>query len=234
LDAPFDGDPGWRSTRTLADGTELTLRPIVASDKDEMRRAFLAASPRTRYFRFLGLAREPNDAMLRYLCEVDQRDHVAIVATMASHDLKSEEGVGVARFVRLAGEPEIAEAALTVRDDMQRRGIGKILMQALAASARAHGIRTIRAEVLADNAAMRAILEHAGARHVESDESGGTVAYDIDLAPEHHTTFAHILRGAAETMAIALRRLLPPSGAFAAAEREHESGDTDEKAGASS
>jgi RimJ/RimL family protein N-acetyltransferase len=223
LELAFDGDPAWRQVHVLDDGTELTLRPIVASDKEEMRRAFIAASPRTRYFRFLGLSREPSDAMLSYLCDVDQRDHVAIVATIPSLDLKTEEGVGVARFVRLEAEPDVAEAALTVRDDMQRRGIGKILMRTLESSARAHGIRVIRAEVLANNEPMRAILESAGARPAASDDGRDeTVAYDIDLAPEREKTFAEILRAAAETAAIALRRIIPPSGTFAAGARHRE------------
>lgn len=219
MEAAFDGDPTWRETHVLADGTEITLRPIVSADKDELRRAYQEASPRTRYFRFLGASPEPNDALFSYFCDVDQEDHVAFVATKASLDLKTEEGVAIARFVRLKGEPHVAEAALAVRDDMQRRGIGKILMRALEASARAHGIRVIRAEVLAENSGMRAILERAGARALPADDDAHTVAYDIELSPERHATLVEILRAAAETAAIAVKKL---SGTFATNARERE------------
>ena len=199
MEAAFDGDPTWRETHVLADGTEITLRPIVSGDKDELRRAYQEASPRTRYFRFLGASPEPSDALFAYFCDVDQKDHVAFVATKASLDLKTEEGVGIARFVRLKDEPHVAEAALAVRDDMQRRGIGKILMQALERSARAHGIRIIRAEVLAENSGMRAILDRAGAHALPFEAGSHTASYDIELSHERHKTLLDILRAAAET-----------------------------------
>lgn len=228
MGAAFDGDPEWRKTETLEDGTVVTLRPIFPSDKDELKRAFLESSGRTRYFRFMGYASEPTDAMLSYLCDVDQKNHVAIVATIASNDLKTEEGVGVARFVRLRDEPEVAEAAVTVRDDMQGRGIGKVLMRALQASAIAHGIRTIRAEVLADNDAMRALLREAGARVVAEDPDSGTIAYDVDLPADPDKTLLEILRTAAQTMGLRLRRLFP-SGTFATDAGEREGGEGGER-----
>jgi hypothetical protein len=49
--------------------------------------------------------------MLRYLTEVDHRDHEAIVAL----DDASGEGVGVVRYVR-SGTPDGAEVAVTVTD----------------------------------------------------------------------------------------------------------------------
>jgi RimJ/RimL family protein N-acetyltransferase len=172
---------GWRVTRTLRDGTTVTLRPIVPEDADEIRRAWAALSPRSRYLRFMTLASEPSAEALHYLTHVDQIDHVAIGALVASPDLKSERGVGVARFVRLAGT-DIAEAAITVADDMQRKGLGTILAYELERAARARGIRTIRAEVHEENEVVRASLERSGAKRLPSS-GGGAIAYDLDLEP---------------------------------------------------
>jgi hypothetical protein len=58
--------------------------------------------------------------MLRYLTDVDHRDHKAIVAI----DEQTGAGVGLARYVRCPGRPEVAEVALTVTDDWQRTGVG--------------------------------------------------------------------------------------------------------------
>jgi RimJ/RimL family protein N-acetyltransferase len=107
---------------------------------------------------------------------------------------------------------DVAEAAITVADDMQRRGVGKALAYELARAAVSRGIRVMRAEVLDGNAAMRAILEHAGARRVgvDGDEhaTDGMISYDIELAPAHVSApFVDILRGAAQTMAMTMRRL---------------------------
>ena len=115
-DVPFDGDPGWRVTRALTDGSVVTIRPIAEDDKEGLRAALRETSPQTRYLRFFGLIGEPSEETLTYLTRVDQKNHVALVATMVTPDLKVERGIGVARYIRLEAEPETAEAAVTVID----------------------------------------------------------------------------------------------------------------------
>jgi RimJ/RimL family protein N-acetyltransferase len=208
---PFTGDPGWRVTRTLRDGTStITIRPIQPEDRDELRREFERTSAETRYLRFLGVVGELSEAMLTYLTCVDQHDHIALVATMTSPDLKSERGVGVGRVIRLKHAADVAEAAITVVDDMHKLGIGSALAFEMARAARASGIHVIRADVLEGNAAMRGILEHAGARRVDIGDQAGTLSYDIAIeqAP-HGSRIVDVLRGAAQTMAMSIRKLGP-------------------------
>ena len=210
---PFKGDRGWKVVRRLHDGTPITIRPIMPEDRDELRREFEHTSPQTRYLRFLGIVGELSDEMLTYLCNVDQKNHIALVATITSPDLKSERGMGVARVIRLHGTHDVAEAAITVADDMQRRGVGSLLAYEIGRAARERGIRTIRADVLEGNSAMRAILEGVGARRVDKGDTLGTMSYDIEIPTEHtHLTsrLADVLRGAATTMAISLRKLALP------------------------
>ncbi len=207
----FDGDPSWRVTRVLRDGTTVTVRPVVPEDREELQRGLLALSPRSRYLRFMHVETLPTDELLTYLTSVDQQDHVAIGATVESPDLKTERGVGIARFVRLDGSPDTAEAAITVVDDMQRRGVGPVLLVELLRAAKARGIRTIRAEVLADNDTMRMILERAGAKKVVAESGEGTIAYDLAIggepaAEKEEPSLFEVLRGAAETMALRFRR----------------------------
>jgi GNAT superfamily N-acetyltransferase len=209
LDEPFDGSDAWKVVRTLRDGTEITIRCITPGDREELRRAFQQTSAQTRYLRFLGVVGELSDSMLTYLTCVDQKDHIALVATMASPDLKTERGVGVARVIRLAGTDDIGEAAITVTDDMQRRGVGSALAHEIERAARIRGIRHIRAEVLEGNAAMRAILENAGAKRVDSGASAGTLSYDIAIEPPPPPAarLAEILRSVARM----IRELKPSS-----------------------
>ncbi|MDB5220009.1 MAG: acetyltransferase, family [Myxococcaceae bacterium] len=207
----FTGDPAWKVVRTLRDGSSITIRAIQPEDRDELRREFAKTSPETRYLRFLGVVGELTDEMLTYLTCVDQRDHIALVATMTSPDLKSERGVGVGRVIRLKDAPDVAEAAITVVDDMHKLGIGSALAFEMARAAKARGIRTIRAEVLEGNAAMRGILENAGARRVDTGDQPGTLSYDIAIEQgPPASSIVDVLRGAAQTMAMSIRKLVPP------------------------
>jgi GNAT superfamily N-acetyltransferase len=204
----------FREEHTLADGTHIVLRHVRPSDASELRRAFDRLSPASRYRRFFGGLSQLTDATLRYLTDVDGLDHVAIVAATESPDLKQDVGLGVARFVRLPGEPTVAEAAVTVVDDAQRRGLGRLLATILAEAARERGVHTFRAEVLADNGPMSAILEEIGARPLSTDS--GVVTWDVDLGAVSGLAQGgpvdRFLRAAASSMAVLLRRLGPPAG----------------------
>jgi GNAT superfamily N-acetyltransferase len=188
----------------LADGARITIRSIRADDRAELQRAFGRLSAESRHRRFFGGPQTLSDERARYLTEVDGRNHVALVATMESHDLKEEIGLGVARFVRSPEQPEVAEAAITVADEAQNRGIGKRLLAELAAAAREQGIHTFRAEVLAENAPMRRILEQAGAAVAEDQPRGETVLLEVPLGPapaDEESASAHPLRRLLRAMA---------------------------------
>jgi ribosomal protein S18 acetylase RimI-like enzyme len=200
------GSKGFREEHVLDGGQLIVLRYIQPADASELRRAFLALSPETRYRRFFGAVTDLDDVALRYLTSVDGQNHVAIVATTDSLDLKTERGIGVARFVRSASVPHIAEAAVTVVDDMQRRGIGTHLTTALARAARERGIDDFRCEVLESNTVVVRALAEAGATVVE--QGGGVVVLNVPLSGGG--VVGRALRIAAEHVNAFLRGLLPP------------------------
>jgi GNAT superfamily N-acetyltransferase len=173
--------PDFSEEHTLSDGTRVRLRYIRPEDADELRRGFERLSPQSRYRRFLGGVGHLSDEHIRYLTEVDGQDHVAIVAARSRRD-GSEEGLGVARFIRVAGEPTVAEAAITVVDDVQHKGIGLLLAMALAAAARDRGIAHFRGEVLENNEAVRKLLREVGA--VLGSAQDNRVVFDIALDRE--------------------------------------------------
>jgi GNAT superfamily N-acetyltransferase len=164
---------------TLRDGTPVLVRPIRPDDKELIRQGFDRLSPASRYRRFLSPIDELSDAELRYLTEIDFVDHFAWAALRAD---RPDEGLGVARYIRLKEEPEVAEAAVTVIDEYQGKGLGTLLLALLAAAAVAAGIRTFRAYVLEGNVPMRELLETLGAR-TEFD-SPGVVRFDVPLDPD--------------------------------------------------
>ncbi|MDB4946592.1 MAG: acetyltransferase, family [Labilithrix sp.] len=198
--------------RTLRDGTAITIRPLAPDDREAFRQAWHETSASTRYLRFFGAMTELSEDTLDYLTNVDQDRHIALVATTTSPDLKTERGIGVARLIRSAADPTVAEAAITVADDAQRKGVGVALARELTRAARARGVHTIRAEVLAENTAMRTILEQAGAKLAPHRTSPTTLLYDLAITqrPMPEARLVELLRGAAETMAMTIRKLVPP------------------------
>lgn len=176
---PMKFDRDYREEQTLADGMKVTLRLIRLDDGPTLRESFASLSPLSRYRRFFGGVTELTDYMVRYLTDIDGQKHVAIVATTDSLDLKTEVGVGVARFIRLEAEPDVAEAAITVVDRAQGKGIGRLLLRVLAEAARERSIRAIRAEVLTTNTPMLRLLDEIGA--VVRSNDGTTLVFDVPV-----------------------------------------------------
>lgn len=133
------------TTRTLRDGTVITLREVRSDDKDAIAAGFAKLSPESRYRRFFASRDRLSAADLRYLTEVDHRDHEAVIAT----DPEGEP-VGVARYVR-GDDPETAEVAVAVADDRQGQGAGTALLERLTERAAENGVRRFVALVLQEN-----------------------------------------------------------------------------------
>jgi RimJ/RimL family protein N-acetyltransferase len=142
----------------LADGALVRVRHLRPSDERVLRAAFRRLSARSRYQRFLGPVSELSDALWRYLCDVDGRDHVAFVAFHAgeSHPL------GVGRFVRQSTSPSVAEVAITVADAWQGRGLGSLLIALLVETARSAEVDTFVAYALPNNVGIRRLLARHG------------------------------------------------------------------------
>jgi GNAT superfamily N-acetyltransferase len=133
----------------LPDGAPILVRPIRPDDKRMLEDGLRHLSDESVRRRFLTLKRRFSRAELRYLTEVDGRDHVALVAEYPGEPVRRL--IAVARFVRLHDEPDTAEAAIVVADDWQRRGLGTMLAERLAEEARRKGIARFTATMASDN-----------------------------------------------------------------------------------
>ncbi len=157
----------------LRDGASVRIRPIGADDKAHVLQAFERLGEESRYRRFLAYKKELSVAELVSLTEVDHHDHEALGAV----DPETGDGIGIARYVRDPDRPVAAEAAVTVIDDWQGRGVGGALLQRLAERARQEGIRELTATLLSDNRAMLALFQRLGVLRVAR---GGPVQ-EIDV-----------------------------------------------------
>lgn len=165
---------------TLPDGTEITIRPIGPEDRAALAEGFEKLSPESRYRRFFSPVSTLGDRELDYLTQVDHHDHEALVAV----ETESGEGVAVARFVRL--RDDLAEPAIAVADDWQRRGVAGVLLDALARRAREEGIQQFIAPILAENAGAIKAFHRLGA--TTASYSGPEVELTIDLGEPAEAT----------------------------------------------
>ncbi len=165
---------------TLRDGTPVLIRPLQASDREALVEGFKQLSARSRYLRFHTYVDHLTEAQIDYLMDVDGKDHVAWAAVRP--DLPGQPGMGVARYIRLKDQPAIAEAAVTVLDEYQGKGLGTLLLAHLERSARENGIKVFRNYVLQDNDQMLAIFADLGA--VPVPDAPGVYRIDMPIPPE--------------------------------------------------
>jgi RimJ/RimL family protein N-acetyltransferase len=133
-------------TIELRDGSRIVVRPIRPDDKDAIADGFERLSPQSRYRRFFAPLQKLSSRDLRYLTEVDHRDHEALIA----FDRPTGMPVGAARYVR-SDDPLEAEVAVTVVDDWQGRGAATALLDALVERARDEDVARFTALVLSEN-----------------------------------------------------------------------------------
>ncbi len=162
----------------LRDGSKVHLRPIVPEDEPLLHEAVAAMSERTVYFRFFSPIKRMSDALAHRLAVVDYNDRFALVAT-THKPAATERIVGVARYDR-AANTDMAEVAVAVIDEFQRRGLGSVLLAELARVARTHGMRSFQLIVLPENQEMLGLLRKMGWIH-QAKVVGGVYEISFEL-----------------------------------------------------
>jgi GNAT superfamily N-acetyltransferase len=187
-------DAAYRERVSLLDGSAAILRLVRPSDKDALRRGVERLSPRSRYLRFFNSKRKLSERELAYLTQTDNVSHLAIGAVTEGPD-GVEEGLGIARFVRSASEPDQAEAAVAVIDDWQGKGLGTVLLLRLIAAARERGILYFTAQVQRTNLAMRSLLDAVPAAMIQPL---GHETLQMSIRLPEVSVVAHVLPAASE------------------------------------
>src|ERR671919_516038 len=162
----------------LRDGTTLRLGPPRRRDADALLEFFGSLSERSLYLRFHGFP-QFGPRLVEPLLEPDWEERGILLGALAGEN--GERLVGVASYVRLR-DPALAEAAFTVADDYQGRGVGTRLLEQLAARAAEVGIERFVAEVLPENRNMLGVFEKAGFE-LKRELAGGVVEVEFPIAP---------------------------------------------------
>jgi ribosomal protein S18 acetylase RimI-like enzyme len=129
----------------------VTTRPVRPDDAPLFCRLWDRLSPETVYRRFHAPLRSP-PADAHRLVEVDHDLREALVAVVGG------EVVGVARYDRSPADPGTADVAVVVEDAWQGVGVGRQLLGELTELAARRGVRSLTADVQADNDRMVGLL----------------------------------------------------------------------------
>lgn len=166
-------DPGTLLSTTHPAG-ELRVRLRLTRPSDALPvRAFLESlSAETRQRRFLAAMPQISSTVVRHFTFFDPRRRLVVAATAPIGGI--ETIVGLADVALL--DTGLAELGVVVGDDHQAQGVGKLLTEVVASLAVQQGATHLKAELLENNLAMRAILERLG-RTVRRVEDGTSVAY---------------------------------------------------------
>src|SRR3954470_12272821 len=142
----------------LRDGGTLRLRSPLAADATAVREFFERLSEQSLYLRFHGIQRI-GDELVGHFLDPDWQMTGSLIGTLAEDG--GERVVALGTWARLR-DPGAAEAAFTVADEFQRRGIGTRLLEQLALRAGEAGIERFVAVVLPQNRQMLKVFERIG------------------------------------------------------------------------
>src|SRR5829696_5376701 len=176
----------------LRDGGEVLIRAVQPGDKPLFARGWERFGDESRYRRFMGAKPRLTTDELSFFTELDHVDHEALGAI----DPGTGEGLGVARYVRDPDRPHAAEAAVSVIDAMQGRGLGGVLLRRLCHRAAQNGIRVFTAGLLTTNHSMLRLFEKVGEVRVTGHQ-GREISIDVELQVADAPTLEMALRSAA-------------------------------------
>ncbi|MGD8413513.1 MAG: GNAT family N-acetyltransferase [Candidatus Latescibacterota bacterium] len=171
------GPKEFRATHILADGTEVTARPVHPTDQPLMKDLFYKLSEEAVYYRFFTHLKRFPQREIQQFVYIDHRQDEAVVVTVPGAN--REEIIGVGRYY-LDTKTNRAEVAFVVADEWQGQGIGKFLLETLSQIAKRNGIHGFTAEVLADNKAMQAVFNHSRLK-VNSELQERVYSYTLDF-----------------------------------------------------
>jgi acetyltransferase len=167
----------WACVGTTRDHVTYGIRPIRADDAPRERAFIMDLSPESRYRRVMYTMREPSADLVDRFVHVDYHQTMAFVAVIGQGG--DERIIGVARYA-LDGI-EGYEFAVAVADAWQSHGIAAALTHLLFDYARAEGIRTLHAKILATNDHMIQFARWLGMSVHSTPEDGMVLKASMDL-----------------------------------------------------
>lgn len=146
----------YRTTRT---GLKILLRPVKISDEPLLKEFFYDLSDETLYRRFMSMRKDmPHDRLQNFVV-IDYTRDMIILAVLKEEE--KETILGMAQYISDEKSLQV-EAAIVVKDEFHRQGIGWELVQYLVLLVKRKGLTGVMASVLIENRPMMRLLEKSG------------------------------------------------------------------------
>ena len=170
--------PRAAGTRPRAPSSRIRIRSIAPGDRVGLGAFYAGLSEESRRTRFLGPTSGIGANQATWFCTADHAQREGFVAVRGA-------AAGPDRIVgHVCVEPDgpaSAEIAVCVADEMQARGIGRLLVCAAIAWARQDGLRSLTATMLAGNPAIQRLLTGLGLPSVAVPVGAGIIEIRIDI-----------------------------------------------------
>jgi hypothetical protein len=147
----------------LEDQTPVLVRPLKPDDAPRLRAGYSLLSQLARRRHNFAEQGGLDEETLKQLFNRDAKEGSAWGA--ANMKKPDEPGIGIARYVRVNGDPSAADVAIVIGDNYQGRGAGFVLQACLHITAARNGIETFYYDVPSDYDRVIEHLKLMGATH---------------------------------------------------------------------
>jgi GNAT superfamily N-acetyltransferase len=165
----------------LRDGTRVFLRPLKVEDAALYPDCLKEITPEDLRLRYFAAMREVSPELIDKLVHYDPAHAMACIAI-------EEDSGRMLGVVRLHDDPggEHAEFAIIVRSHLKGHGLGWLLMKHMIAYAKEKGLKSVRGQVLAENATMLLMCSELGFHATDDPDERGVkqVTLTLDEVPE--------------------------------------------------
>ncbi|MFI0087888.1 bifunctional acetate--CoA ligase family protein/GNAT family N-acetyltransferase [Streptomyces bobili] len=186
----------------LADGTTVSIRPVLPGDREQLEGLYLEMSPENLRRRFFAVSTRSAAMAADRACAPARPGHRALLAEARGRVL------GLAEY-DTGGAADSAEISVAVAEGLHHRGVGTLLIEHVVSAARSDGITTLTADALADNHEILRLFAGLGL-HVDRRREGPEVHCTIALGQDDAYLSAVETRGRIADVA-SLEPLLRPN-----------------------
>lgn len=147
------------AVKSTGKGLTVFLRPVRLTDERIIKEFFYSLSDKSIYQRFLSaMPFIPRETLQKFSVINYKREMVILAMEFGAPD---EKIIGIGQYI-MSDEEHAADVSVVVRDDMQNRGLGSLLIRHLAGIAMREGVLVFTASILSENRAMLHVIDKLG------------------------------------------------------------------------